>query len=233
MTINPITTYTGTVPLRTQAAATFNTNIAAMLTYIAALGGYINTFAGEANSLASDVADDAADAAASAASALDSLSDAASAATLALAAANATTYSGSTSYSFPTCVVCTDGGTYRCVGSGVVGDNPIGSTTGNWFKLTISSPTANIKTANFQIAVDIVYMVDTTSGAITGTLPANPVSGQMVHVGDYAGTFATNNCTLGRNGKKIMRLEEDLVLNIDSFITLIYVDSTIGWRIIK
>jgi hypothetical protein len=150
-----------------------------------------------------------------------------------LAASGAVAYSVVTTYDFPDTVVGSDGGTYRCMGTGVLADNPVGSVTGNWLKLTVSEPTVNIKTINFAITPDITYLVDTAAGAITGTLPATPAAGQRVHVGDYNNKFIINNCTLARNGKNIMGLAEDLILNIDCFVTLIYVDSTIGWRIIK
>src|SRR5210317_2025912 len=39
------------------------------------------------------------------------------------------------------------------------------------------------------------YFIDTTSGAVTVTLPASPKAGDVVQLKDYARTWATNNVT--------------------------------------
>ena len=44
-----------------------------------------------------------------------------------------------------------------------------------------------IKTANFTAASGEGYFVNTTSGAITVTLPASPSAGAIVAIKDYAG----------------------------------------------
>jgi len=49
------------------------------------------------------------------------------------------------------------------------------------------------KTANFTAVSKVGYFVDTTSSAITVTLPATPSAGDIVGLVDYAGTFDTNN----------------------------------------
>jgi hypothetical protein len=41
-------------------------------------------------------------------------------------------YNPATTYNFPDVVACTDGHTYRCIDTGVVGVNPIGDTTNKW-----------------------------------------------------------------------------------------------------
>jgi hypothetical protein len=58
-----------------------------------------------------------------------------------------------------------------------------------------------VKSGNFNVTVKEGYFVDTTSTAITATLPASPVIGDFVSFIDYAGTFDTNNLTIARNGK--------------------------------
>jgi hypothetical protein len=45
--------------------------------------------------------------------------------------------------------------------------------------------------------------MNTTSGALTVTLPAAPVAGNLISIVDYAGTAATNNITVNPNGLKI------------------------------
>jgi hypothetical protein len=60
-----------------------------------------------------------------------------------------------------------------------------------------------VKTTGFTAVSGTGYFVNTTSGAITVTLPASPSAGNIVGITDYAGTAATNNITIGRNGSKI------------------------------
>ena len=77
------------------------------------------------------------------------------------------------------------------------------------------------------------YQCNTTSAAFTVTLPAAPAANDLVRIADYAGTFATNNLTLGRNALNIMGLAEDMVISTNNAsITLTYVDATQGWRIV-
>ena len=86
------------------------------------------------------------------------------------------------------------------------------------------------KTASFTAVSGEGYFVDTTSGAITVTLPASPSAGDIVSVADYAGTAGTNNITIARNGSNVEGIAENATLftNRDT-ITLIYVDGTQGW----
>lgn len=76
-------------------------------------------------------------------------------------------------------------------------------------------------------------MVDTSAGVVTVTLPASPTAGDKVVVSDYAGTFATYNLTVGRNGSDIMALAEDMTVS-DNHVTveLEYIDATKGWTVI-
>ena len=74
------------------------------------------------------------------------------------------------------------------------------------------------------------YFVNTTSIAITMTLPASAVRGDEVWIIDYAGTFDTNNLTVGRNGHNIQGDASDLTVSTErAGFTLVYVDSTQGW----
>ena len=36
------------------------------------------------------------------------------------------------------------------------------------------------------------------------TLPSSPSAGDTIAFKDYTGTFATNNCTIGRGGSNLM-----------------------------
>jgi hypothetical protein len=75
------------------------------------------------------------------------------------------------------------------------------------------------------------YFVNTTSSAFTMTLPSSPSLGDECHIIDYAGTFDSNNCTIGRNSEKIAGDSADLtVAQEDAAFKLVYVDSTVGWK---
>jgi hypothetical protein len=88
------------------------------------------------------------------------------------------------------------------------------------------------KTASFTAVSGNGYFVNTTSGAITVTLPATPSAGDIVAVADYAGTSNTNNITIGRNSSNINGSASDIIISINGkSITLVYVDGTQGWKI--
>jgi hypothetical protein len=87
-----------------------------------------------------------------------------------------------------------------------------------------------VKTGNFNAAAGEGYFVNTSSAAITATLPASPTIGQTIKFVDYAGTFDTNNLTIGRNGKNIQGLAENLVVNQErAGLSLVFSDNTQGW----
>ena len=74
------------------------------------------------------------------------------------------------------------------------------------------------------------YFLNTTSNAITLTLPSSAAIGDFVSFVDYAGTFDTNNLTIARNGHKIQGATADLVVSTERAAnTLVYVDATQGW----
>ena len=86
------------------------------------------------------------------------------------------------------------------------------------------------KTASFTAVSGNGYFVNTTSAAVTMTLPATPSAGDIVSVKDYAGTFGTNNLTIARNGSNLDGNAGDKVVstNFQNF-TMVYVDGTQGW----
>jgi len=87
-----------------------------------------------------------------------------------------------------------------------------------------------VQTASFTAVAGNAYPVNTTSGAITVTLPASPTAGQAVQLTDYAGTWATNNVTVGPNGSKIGGSTSNLVLSITrESLAFVYLDTTQGW----
>jgi hypothetical protein len=86
------------------------------------------------------------------------------------------------------------------------------------------------KTAGFTAVAGNGYFVNTTSGAITVTLPATPSAGDLVGIKDYANTADTNNITIARNGEPIQGTANDFTISTEGLsIILIYVDGTQGW----
>ena len=91
-----------------------------------------------------------------------------------------------------------------------------------------------ITSTNVSINKSEAYMVDTTGGGVTVTLPATPNLGDTIRLMDLAGTFDTNNCTVARNGENIMGLAEDLILSTENAaIGLVYSNATYGWKLIE
>ena len=88
------------------------------------------------------------------------------------------------------------------------------------------------KTSAFTAVSGKGYFVNTTSTAITATLPASPLAGDTITFSDYTGTFQINNLTIDRNGSNIRGSASNFTLNKENqTITLVYVDATEGWNI--
>ena len=87
-----------------------------------------------------------------------------------------------------------------------------------------------VKTGNFTASAGHGVFANTTSSAWTLTLPASPSIGDEVSFVDYAGTFDTNNLTIGRNSSKIHGADEDLTVSVERAAnTLVFTDATQGW----
>jgi hypothetical protein len=82
-----------------------------------------------------------------------------------------------------------------------------------------------IKTGAYT-AVSKDQLIVNSGSAVTITLPANPSAGSVVFIKN-AGTGVV---TVGRNGSKINSTADDGSLAADAGATLVYVDSTIGWK---
>ena len=87
-----------------------------------------------------------------------------------------------------------------------------------------------IKTSNFTAAASKGYFVNTTSGAVTVSLPAGSV-GDEIHFTDYASTFDSNEIIFSANGsEKIQGSTDNKKCGVENAtIRLIYQDATKGW----
>ena len=85
-------------------------------------------------------------------------------------------------------------------------------------------------TSNTTLAAFVTALANTSGGAFTLTLPASPSANDEIIILDAAGTFGTNNLTVGRNGNTIQGVSQDLVCDIDDVaIRLHYTGS--DWRV--
>jgi hypothetical protein len=87
-----------------------------------------------------------------------------------------------------------------------------------------------VKTTTFTAVAGEGYFCDTSSAGFTATLPATPTLGDEVTFVDYAGTFDTNNLTVGRNSENIQGSAADLTVSVErAGLTLVYSGATQGW----
>ena len=89
------------------------------------------------------------------------------------------------------------------------------------------------KTSNFTAVNGEGYFVNTTSGAVTMTMPSGS-AGAIVSIQDYNKTFDTNTFTVTpASGEKINGGSADggLIISTEGQgLTFVYVDSTVGWK---
>ena len=99
---------------------------------------------------------------------------------------------------------------------------------------TVDWQTSSIKTTTFTAANGEGYFCNTTSGSFTVNLPAGS-AGAIVSVQDYNNTFDSNALTVTPNGsEKINGGAGGIILNTEGEgLTLVYIDSTVGWRSIQ
>jgi len=77
------------------------------------------------------------------------------------------------------------------------------------------------------------FLIDSSAGVVTLTLPATPSAGDVVGVCDYTDSATTNAITIARNAVNIEGVAGDLVVDVDGAgFTLVYSDATRGWEIV-
>jgi hypothetical protein len=93
---------------------------------------------------------------------------------------------------------------------------------------------STLKTGDFTAVSGEGYFINTTSGAITATLPASPSAGNIVAFKDYAATFGTNALTVGRNSSNIQGDAVNSTIDTNrASVVLVYVDATKGWLYVQ
>lgn len=102
-----------------------------------------------------------------------------------------------------------------------------------WYELETSGGTWIEKTSAYTAFAGDNIFVDTSAAAVTVTLPASPTQGDEVSFVDAEGTFDTNALTVEPGSEKIMAQtagDEMVVATESAGFTLVYQDSTFGWR---
>jgi len=108
--------------------------------------------------------------------------------------------------------------------------NGVTATLGSSVTIAAGTDWQTVKTTTFTAVAGEGYFVNTNGGAFTMTLPATPTIGDEVSFIDYAGTFDTNNLTIGRNSENIQGSAADLTVSVERAAnTLVYTDGTQGW----
>jgi hypothetical protein len=88
------------------------------------------------------------------------------------------------------------------------------------------------KTTAFTAVSGEGYLVDTTSAAVTVTLPASPNAGDEIIIVDYASNAGTNNITLDPGTLNLRGATDDLVLSTNNqSVRLLYSGATKGWLV--
>lgn len=112
-------------------------------------------------------------------------------------------YNNGTTYNFPNIVVCTDGYTYRCLGTSVVGDNPVTSTSGNWIVLNKNGnfiydynfPTLSAADT-YAVSVERTLIITKTWSTVPSTLSANiymTTGGILTQTTNFIGKFSADD----------------------------------------
>jgi len=129
------------------------------------------------------------------------------------------------------------GSTLTLGGSGTAVTLGTGATQSGFGRTgTVDWQTGSIKTGDFTGANGEGYFINTTAGAITMTLPT-ATAGDIISIQDYNNTFDDNNFIIqAGSGIKINggTAAGKLILSTEGQgLTLVFVDSTVGWRSIE
>jgi hypothetical protein len=133
------------------------------------------------------------------------------------------TITSSGTLSIDTAVVTTLTGTQTLTNKTISGSSNTLTNLNNW---------QAVQTSSFNAVSNQSYYVNTTSGAITATLPASPSQNDEIRFLDVSATFDTNNLTVGRNGNNIQGSATNLIVATErAGFALVYYDVTQGWLI--
>lgn len=110
----------------------------------------------------------------------------------------------------------------------------VSDTLVNSFRIDTSSlilqKAFEIKTASFVAENGGNYLIGTSTGAVTVTLPASPSAGHVVRIVDADGAAATNNITVDPNGNNILGSASSVTIAVnDTKKAYVYYNASRGW----
>jgi hypothetical protein len=83
---------------------------------------------------------------------------------------------------------------------------------------------------SYAAVVNDRILVNTTTAAVTITLPSSALDGDTIQIIDVGGLAGTNNINVLRNGLLINSVADNLTIDLGgSITTLIYCTSAYGW----
>lgn len=130
----------------------------------------------------------------------------------------------------------TIGGTFTVNGSSVTASSAFTPTntydlmTKTYTELKYGKPWTTVSGAVTAAAGDRMF-VNTSGGGFTINLPGSPTTGDMVQFIDLAGTFSSQNLTVGNNGNRIMRILDVMTVSTSgAAFTLVWSgNASYGW----
>ena len=139
-------------------------------------------------------------------------------------------YNSGVGYALSDSISYTDGNTYVSkVANNLVEPTSLTNTTEWYF---IAKGFVNVAvTANYTASANEFLQVDTTTVAITVTLPSTPAVNDTIKFLDAKGTFDVKALTIARNGNTIMGVAEDMIVDTKNIsFGLVFINN--DWRLI-
>lgn len=133
-----------------------------------------------------------------------------------------------------TAIVALTQSEYDAIGSPGPDPNTLYFITGELGVIEARTGASAIKTANFTFtAFDAPVMVDTSGGAITGTLPASPSTGDRVRFMDGS-DFSAYALTIDRNSELIEGASENCTVTTQGTSGgFVFIGGSTGWKAFK
>jgi hypothetical protein len=104
--------------------------------------------------------------------------------------------------------------------------------TKTFTELKYGKPWTTISSGTTAAAGDRIF-ANTSGGGFTITLPGSPTTGDVIHIIDLAGTFSSQNLTIGNNGNRIMRQLDTMTVSTNgaAFALVWSGNASYGWLI--
>jgi hypothetical protein len=97
---------------------------------------------------------------------------------------------------------------------------------------TSQEPELTFLIADKILPENATVFADTSLAGFRVSLPPSPISGDFIDIIDVKGTFSTNNLTISGNGNKIVRQDQDFVLDVNNLsVKLVYAGTFLGWLV--